>query len=266
MAYDKVIDSEKLNQDLTSIADAIRTSGGTTKPLEFPQGFVKAVEPLVNKEDYLADVFNGDVSELVNSKVATKLPADFQRENRNLIKVDMANATSVGSYCFYNCRSLVSLSLPSATSVGGYGISNCINLEYLYLPSVTTVNEESITSCKKLTSLYLPSLTKINSWGYTFQTNDKLAKAYFPKLTNITGGSFFNCYALETLILGADTVCTLGGSVSNVFGNTKIGNGTGYVYVPSALVEEYKAATNWSAIANQIRAIEDYPEVLEGWE
>lgn len=32
-------------------------------------------------------------------------------------------------------------------------------------------------------------------------------------------------------------------------------------YVPSALVEEYKSAPNWSTYAEQIRAIEDYPEI-----
>jgi N-acyl-D-aspartate/D-glutamate deacylase len=32
----------------------------------------------------------------------------------------------------------------------------------------------------------------------------------------------------------------------------------GYVYVPRALVNAYKTATNWSTYANYIRAIEDY--------
>jgi hypothetical protein len=36
--------------------------------------------------------------------------------------------------------------------------------------------------------------------------------------------------------------------------------------VPKSLVDAYKTAENWSTFANQIRAIEDYPEVLEGWE
>jgi hypothetical protein len=32
----------------------------------------------------------------------------------------------------------------------------------------------------------------------------------------------------------------------------------GYIYVPSPLVEGYKAATNWSAFASQFRVLEDY--------
>ena len=39
---------------------------------------------------------------------------------------------------------------------------------------------------------------------------------------------------------------------------------TGYIYVPRALVNSYKAATNWSTFASQIRAIEDYPDITGG--
>jgi hypothetical protein len=35
------------------------------------------------------------------------------------------------------------------------------------------------------------------------------------------------------------------------------------VYVPRALLEDYKAATNWSVIASNIVAIEDYPDLLD---
>jgi hypothetical protein len=35
----------------------------------------------------------------------------------------------------------------------------------------------------------------------------------------------------------------------------------GYIYVPKALIEDYKVATNWSTFADQFRAIEDYPEM-----
>lgn len=46
MAIDKVIDSAKLDSDLTSVANAIRTKGGTSAQLAFPQGFVDAVDAI----------------------------------------------------------------------------------------------------------------------------------------------------------------------------------------------------------------------------
>ena len=45
---------------------------------------------------------------------------------------------------------------------------------------------------------------------------------------------------------------------SNVFKNTPIASGTGYIYVPRALVDSYKVATNWATYAAQFRALEDY--------
>jgi hypothetical protein len=52
----------------------------------------------------------------------------------------------------------------------------------------------------------------------------------------------------------------------NTFLNTPLASGTGFIYVPQDLIEAYKIDENWSQYANYFRAIEDYPEVLEGWE
>lgn len=38
----------------------------------------------------------------------------------------------------------------------------------------------------------------------------------------------------------------------------------GYIYVPRDLIETYKVSTNWVTYANQLRAIEDYPEICGG--
>lgn len=46
MAVDKLVDSTQLNTDLTSVANAIRTKGGTSGQLAFPAGFVSAVEAI----------------------------------------------------------------------------------------------------------------------------------------------------------------------------------------------------------------------------
>ena len=45
-------------------------------------------------------------------------------------------------------------------------------------------------------------------------------------------------------------------------GSTPLAKGTGYIYVPRALLNDYKTAENWSTYAAQIRAIEDYPELI----
>lgn len=46
MSVDKLVDSTQLDADLTSVADAIRTKGGTSAQLAFPNGFISAVEAI----------------------------------------------------------------------------------------------------------------------------------------------------------------------------------------------------------------------------
>lgn len=87
-----------------------------------------------------------------------------------------------------------------------------------------------------------------------------LKKVTLTKVLTINSYGFYNCSGLETMIISATAVPTL--KNVNVFTNTPIASGTGYIYVPADLVEEYKAASNWSTFADQIRAIEDYPDVL----
>lgn len=43
MSVDKLVDSTQLNADLTSVANAIRTKGGTSAQLAFPTEFVSAI-------------------------------------------------------------------------------------------------------------------------------------------------------------------------------------------------------------------------------
>lgn len=46
MSVDKLVDSTQLDSDLTSVANAIRTKGGTSADLVFPGGFVDAIEAI----------------------------------------------------------------------------------------------------------------------------------------------------------------------------------------------------------------------------
>ena len=68
----------------------------------------------------------------------------------------------------------------------------------------------------------------------------------------------FSRTKIATLIIRTNLICTLG---NGALSNTPISEGTGYIYVPSSLIEAYKVATNWVNYAAQFRAIEDYPDV-----
>lgn len=147
--------------------------------------------------------------------------------------------TSLRTRACQQCTELVSVNLPSVTKLGSYAFYQCSGLETVKLPKLTSVPTTVFNGCKKL------------------------KHADFGQLGYISSHAFNGCSALTELILRkTSSICTL----SNVDGvsSTPIGKGTGYVYVPSALVDTYKTATNWSTFANQFRAIEDYPDVCGG--
>ena len=96
----------------------------------------------------------------------------------------------------------------------------------------------------------------------SFMGCSNLAKIDFDVLEEMKDADFYECSALTAVIIRSPAVCTM--STSNAFKLTPIASGTGYIYVPAALVDSYKAATNWSVYADQIRAIEAYPDICGG--
>ena len=167
--------------------------------------------------------------------------------------------TSVGAYAFWKTNKLSSVSFLEVTQSGTNAFNNC-SATTISFPKLEVVPEAMFRNMTKLTNIYLPSVTKITG-GYSFGNAVLCTKIDLPMVTVIPSLAFTDCRALETLILRSDVVVTLSG---NPFGNTPIQSGTGYIYVPRALIEDYKVATNWSAYAGQFRAIEDYPEICGG--
>ena len=96
----------------------------------------------------------------------------------------------------------------------------------------------------------------------SFMGCSNLEKIDFDVLEGMKDADFYECSALKAVIIRSPAVCTM--RDSNAFKLTPIASGTGYVYVPAALVDSYKAATNWSVYADQIRSIEDYPDICGG--
>lgn len=143
--------------------------------------------------------------------------------------------TSIKPYAFYNCVKLKNVNVPAVTSIGNDAFYNCIALENITVSNATTIQDSAFRLCSNLSSLDFLSVTKIGNHALR------------------------NCEKLQSLILRTEEICTLG---TNALTSTPIANGMGYIYVPSALIETYKMATNWSDFASQFRAIEDYSNVI----
>lgn len=122
----------------------------------------------------------------------------------------------------------------------------------------TTIALYAFYNCTALTSVNFPNVTSVGT--ASFRKCTSLAKADFGSCVAFSSNIFQNCSKLSALILrDVAAVSSLSGNLSG----TLIASGTGYIYVPRALVDSYKAATNWSTYAAQIRAIEDYPGVCD---
>lgn len=136
-------------------------------------------------------------------------------------------------------RSITEINLNTVTKIGMYGFAYCQQLESAQLQSVTILDSGAFTYCSKLKTVELSSTS----------------------VSRVGASAFNKCTELITLIIRSERVPTL---TTTTFTDTPIASGTGYVYVPSTLVESYKTATNWSTYADQIRAIEDYPDITGG--
>ncbi|MGN1444153.1 MAG: leucine-rich repeat protein, partial [Acutalibacteraceae bacterium] len=135
----------------------------------------------------------------------------------------------------------------------------CTALESVRFPNAASISATSaFEHCDNLKQVRFPKLESVGTQCFWYSG---LIRADFSVLSSIGNFAFWST-PLEMLIIRSETLCTLANT--NSFGNTPIAAGTGYVYVPSALVDEYQSATNWTAYSAQIRAIEDYPEITGG--
>ena len=142
-----------------------------------------------------------------------------------------------------------------------YAFYNCGNLENVDAPNIENIGTQAFVYCAKLTSVKFPNITVVNTSAFQ---DSGVERADFTnsytQVPIILQTSCFRRSNLETLIIrNVNTVATLGST--SVFQSTPIASGTGYIYVPQSLLEQYKVATNWVTYANQFRAIEDYPEI-----
>jgi hypothetical protein len=272
---------------LVSVADSIRAKSGTEDKLTFPKGFTAAIDAIESgggSDDIATSILDRSVTEYTDTKI-TGLGVACFRGCTSLTKVDMPNVTLGNGQTFYgctnlvdvnlpklerftgtntgndffNCTSLESISLPSLTQAATYLFGSCTKLKEVNLPIVTRIGTYAFNNCKALNKLILPELT-VAEGAMLYNSGVKLVE--FPKISSFTGNNhFYGCTNLTTVILSGDKVTTM--QYTTTFAKSAIESGTGYIYVPSSLLESYKIATNWGKYANQIRAIEDWENRID---
>ena len=186
----------------------------------------------------------------------------------SLQSINLSNLTQWGSgdgreegmfYTFYDCTNLQTVNLPNLTNAGRLDNTfyNCTNLQTVNLPNLTnaTLGNNVFENCVSLQTIEL----KISNvyGGDIFRNCTSLTQVKAP-LKSINSTCFSNCSALRKLILPqTDKITTL--ESSTAFKDTFLDKDgvTNGIYVPSALLNEYRKATNWVTLANHIHALND---------
>lgn len=127
------------------------------------------------------------------------------------------------------------------------------------LPTITTIGISSwSTSAINATVIYVPNAITIGSNFFQGTAKTRLIKVVVGASPFTGSNSMRETTALKALVMPTSTLKTTG--QASAIANSGVGkNADCYIYVPRALVDSYKAATNWSVYADKIRAIEDYP-------
>ena len=138
--------------------------------------------------------------------------------------------TSIGVGVFQNCHSLTSITIPnSVTSIGSGVFQNCYSLTSITIPNgVTSIDINVFTTCNSLTSITIPN-----------------------SVTSIGKNAFLNCRSLIKYDFSTFT------SVPTLKDTTAFSgiNGICKMLIPSALIDTWKTATNWSTYAQYMVAV-----------
>ena len=276
-----------LTDKLVAIADAIREKTGKTDEMTLNQMAVEIDEIASGNTEVEDALLTRTLTSYENDRI-TELGRYGLQGMRLMETVSLPNLVKTPIDAFADCTALKHVSLPKYTGLQGGSrmFTRCSALtdDSFDIPNLIHTNAWDFQECTGLTKIpYESQLDYIGDWCFA---NCLIQSVNLPNVTRIGYSSFYDCKslvrvdvgvkqrnilrrdtfngcsALETCILRADAFLPM--ENTSAFQGTPIESGTGYIYVPSALVGQYKAATNWTVYADQIRAIEDYSEITGG--
>ena len=189
-------------------------------------------------------------------------------------KVEIGSGvTSIRNNAFYNCYSLFCITIPnSVTSIGDTAFCYCYSLFCITIPnSVTSIGDTAFSTCYSLLGITIPSgVTSINN--SVFSSCSALSNITIPSgVTSIGISAFYNCCSLPCITISDGVTSIRSGTFQQCYGikfhdftaatavpaltNTDAFSGIAAdceIRVPAALVDTWKAATNWATYADHI--------------
>ena len=235
--------------------------------------FVNTIDVL--GDDAVADgIINRTIKEFKDDSVLT-LGENALYKCTSLETVDFPNVKSAKKNAFSECTSLVNVSLPSLETSNMQLFQNCTRLKSVSLPAHTGPLNYTFMGCSALESIDIPKATYVagnfiggsaitklrlpsvvTAGNGAFRECAKLTMVDLPVCTSIAAYALYNLPSLKTVVLRKNSVCALNDMTALGMPNGR--NTAVYIYVPSALIDSYKAAANWSTFADQFRSLEEW--------
>lgn len=259
--------NETTGQSDTTLSDAVRTLCDGYWTLE---GFISKTEPngdivvpssITEIGSYTFYGRNG-ITSLVGDGV-TRIGMGALQKCSALETVNLPNCTQADDNAFQNCSSLVSVSLPKLMDLDESSFRGCDHLTTLHLPEATNIGAYSFRSMSRLKYCVLPKVTAIGSYVFmdALSNMSESNRATFDfGCTFISSSAFKSARYIGELILRSQTMCVL--ASVDAFSSVNTFHTTGAtLYVPQALIEDYKADSKWAIVLayntnNQILPIE----------
>lgn len=252
---------------MTGIADAIRSKTGSTDKLKVTE-MASAISGISTSSssgidaDWVKSVLDRTASgELV---VPAEITALGEYSLSNLTKATKITLTSVqnftGKNVFTSCTALTEIDAPEFlfTVNTWRAFSDLSKLVTINLPKAQSLKPYAFSGDSALKNVSIPKVEYI--YSYSFYKCTSLEKLDFSDVFGCiqNASNFWDCTSLTTIIFRKTDAAVILSNADN-FSNTPIASGTGYIYVPDALVDTYKAATNWSTYAEQIKGLSELP-------
>lgn len=179
--------------------------------------------------------------------------------------------TKIKDYCFDRCSGLTGITLPNTiTEISQFAFRYCTGLTEVEIPASAVIKNNAFEKCSNLVHARRPggfgnlgnrafgdcssleefefndTVTEVSKWCFIGCTSLKYIELP-ASLTNISSQAFFSCASLGYILIKATTPPTL-------YDNALPAE-LGSIFVPDASVDTYKAATQWSDVAEKIRPI-----------
>ena len=214
----------------------------------------------------------------------TRVIAGAMESEPGLTGIDLRNCTVIESNAFNGCSNAESVNLPVCTKINSSAIKDCGAIKTFNAPLCKEIATGAMGQMWKLESINLNALETLGSSalcgvqpssGSGHNTTLKFVElpalktangnfASFKGMTAMRLGSAVTSLAgnfarynalLDTVIFGQSLAAVPTMASQFVFGGSAIRDGNGYVYVPDALEATWKTASQWSAIAAQIKPL-----------